>query len=251
VKKEEKKKSKITEEKLEITDENKSKHMLRRKKERRDKSICCNNKLLLPIIISIISLVALLLIVKNCFGVSELKSEINLLEYKFSEKEIIITNNKEKIDAIDEDINNNKKNIDSIGNLSAKNLDMINSIVEITDDLHNRVVTAQKGVNRLARVQLINLGYDDSLSFCIANEISVNPTINKWDKLISNSEFNFEKLNKKISNLNEKQNTDSVNIVKVNEEVNKLEDLLEKKHKLVLELLKNHGTKEMKSKLNK
>ena len=29
----------------EITDENKSEHMLRRKKERRDKSVCCNNKL--------------------------------------------------------------------------------------------------------------------------------------------------------------------------------------------------------------
>ena len=40
-------------------------------------------------------------------------------------------------------------------------------------------------------------------------------------------------------------------MVKINEEVSNLQKLLDKKHQIVLNLLKAHGTKKMKKQLNK
>ena len=146
---------------------------------------------------------------------------------------------KNETSEIKKNIIDNKEKINNVGNLAIKNAGDI-------DDLEGRVFTAQRGVNHLVRIQMISHGYSDSLALAISNEISVNPTISKWNTLISNSKFNFEELNTKIDNLNSKSSVNSSDIESVNKKVEELEDLLQKKNQLVLKLLKKHGTRSMK-----
>ena len=195
--------------------------------------------------IAIISLIGLLIV--GSMG-NKLKSDFNLIKDEVSEKinatEEKINTAEEKINDLTEKVDTTQQHISAIIDLSLENGEKIRKVEKYVTHLETRVVTAQKGVNRLARIQLINLGYEDSLSFAIANEISVNPTNNKWDKLISNSKFKLKKLNEDISD-------NKVNITEVNQKVSDLQKLLDKKHQIVLKLLKNHGTKEMKKQFNK
>ncbi len=200
------------------------------------------NILYTSLFIAVISLIGLLIVGSMS---NKLKSDINQI------KEITITSLDKKVTDLAQKVDTTQQHISTIIDLSIKNGEKIISVEKFVDNIETRVVTAQKGVNRLARTQLINLGYNDSLSFIIANEISVNPTKNKWDKLISNSKFNLKKLNENINSLDESQLADSVNMVKINEEVSNLQKLLDKKHQIVLNLLKAHGTKKMKKQLNK
>jgi len=188
--------------------------------------------------IAIISLIGLLVV--GSMG-NKLKSDFNLVKDEVSEK---INATEEKVTDLTEKVDATQQDISAIIDLSLENGEKIRKVEKDVTHLETRVVTAQKGVNRLARIQLINLGYEDSLSFAIANEISVNPTNNKWDKLISNSKFKLQKLNEDLSD-------NKVNITEVNQKVSDLQKLLDKKHQIVLKLLKNHGTKKMKKQFNK
>jgi hypothetical protein len=220
----------------------------RRKGERRKKNIKVtkvkkNNNVfsVSSFLLAIIAMISVILISYIGDDTSKkIQTELNKVSDIISDVDV-------DIDRIEDRITTNQEQISAISDLSTENGLMIESIAEAVSDNHNRIITAQKGVNRLVRAKLIEYGYNDSLSLAISNEISVNPTIAKWDTLIDNSLFNFEKLNERIDKLNyDKSSVNSSDIESVNKKVEELEDLLLKKHKLVLKLLRKHGSKSMK-----
>ena len=129
----------------------------------------------------------------------------NKLENQINDVSSIVSVIDADVDKVEERITTNQEQISAISDLSTENGDMIESIALAVGDNHSRIITAQKGVNRLVRAELIEYGYSGSLALAISNEISVNPTIARWDTLINNSKFNFEELNTRIDKLNENQ----------------------------------------------
>jgi len=205
------------------------------------------------ILLSIISLIGLLIFASIGDGkISELKSEIIVITEDIKKDKEDISFLDEKLAYLNEKFVKASEVVRNLVSVSTVNAEMITAVAEEVTNLDSRVekvetriTTAQKGVNRLARAQLINLGYDQEEAWELANQISVNPTTDKWDKLFCSSKYNLKKVNDRIASLN----SSKANMSVVNEEVKKLNDLLLKKHHLVLKLLKKHGTRSMKNKL--
>ncbi len=212
-----------------------------------------NFLLYLGIVLSLVALIGLVMImVGNNQELKNLEESISDNVKKITSNSVFLTTTKSEIDEISKKVVKNQKDLSDVSDLVINNRGIIDSTEEEVRKIERRVVTAQKGVNRLVRIKMLEYGHPDSLAIVIANELSINPTIAKWDTLRSED---LNKINQRLISLEKNSKAKKLaytkEIEKVNNETARLDSLLQRKHLIVLKLLKTHGTKEMRKRLTK